>query len=48
MNWDIGDYNKAIRNYEAALKEQPDNKDLLEKYQILLMERDKLFKRTEV
>jgi DNA-binding protein H-NS len=42
MVWGVEEYNKAIQNYSQLLKEQPANADLLEKYQVLCLEKARL------
>jgi len=42
MVWGLEEYDKAIQNYSQLLKEQPANADLLEKYQVLCMEKARL------
>jgi hypothetical protein len=42
MVWGVEEYNKAIQNYSQLLKEQPSNADLLEKYQVLCLEKARL------
>lgn len=42
MVWGVEEYNKAIQNYSRLLKEQPTNADLLEKYQVLCLEKARL------
>ena len=42
MVWGVEEYTKAIQNYSQLLEEQPANADLLEKYQVLCMEKARL------
>jgi hypothetical protein len=42
MVWGVEEYNKAIQNYSRLLEEQPANADLLEKYQVLCLEKARL------
>jgi len=42
MVWGVEEYDKAIQNYSRLLEEQPANADLLEKYQVLCLERARL------
>ena len=42
MVWGVEEYDRAIQNYSQLLKEQPANADLLEKYQVLCMEKARL------
>lgn len=42
MVWGVEEYNKAIQNYSQLLKKQPANADLLEKYQVLCLEKARL------
>lgn len=42
MVWGVEEYNKAIQNYSQLLEEQPANADLLEKYQVLCLEKARL------
>ena len=40
-NWDEGDFQQALSNYERMLKERPGDAELLLKYQIISLEYEK-------
>lgn len=40
-NWDEGDFQQALLNYEHMLKERPGDAELLLKYQIISLEYEK-------
>ncbi len=41
-NWDEGDFQQALSNYERMLKERPGDAELLLKYQIISLEYERL------
>lgn len=40
-NWDEGDFQKALSNYERRLKDRPEDAELLRTYQVISMEYEK-------
>lgn len=40
-NWDEGDFEQALSNYEHMLKERPGDAELLKIYQIISLEYEK-------
>lgn len=40
-NWDEGDFQQALSNYERMLKERPGDAELLRNYQIISLEYEK-------
>ena len=40
-NWDEGDFQQALSNYEHMLKERPGDAELLRNYQIISLEYEK-------
>ena len=41
-NWDEGDFQQALLNYEHMLKERPGDAELLRNYQIISLEYERL------
>ena len=41
-NWDEGDFQKALSNYDRMLKERPGDAELLKIYQIISLEYERL------
>ena len=41
-NWDEGDFQQALLNYEHMLKERPGDAELLKIYQIISLEYERL------
>ena len=46
-NWDEGDFQQALLNYEHMLKERPGDAELLKIYQIISLEYEK-YKKGEI
>lgn len=40
-NWDEGDFQQALSNYDRMLKERPGDAELLRNYQIISLEYEK-------
>lgn len=45
-NWDEGDFEQALSNYEHMLKERPGDAELLRNYQMISLEYEK-YKKVE-
>ena len=41
-NWDEGDFQQALSNYEHMLKERPGDAELLRNYQMISLEYERL------